>query len=93
KDSYLVDQPIYIMLTKLCSMSLTEKIAHLMDFNNHNATGRAEEIMTSEREEYMLQEIEKREGCTILELKRKGLLVVGYSHAVKYWRDVQATLL
>ena len=92
KDVYLVDQPINITYEKMCSLPFKDKILELI---NHTFKTRFKTqydcIVIDDRNEYMLQEIERNEECSILELKRKGLLVVGYSHAVKYWKDVQAT--
>lgn len=85
KDVHLVDIPHYQLLEKLVDeLKWHEKIRDLLSyFGICKTPPNADKIMITFRNQRMLENIEKLEG-PIDELKRKGILIVGYSHAQEY---------
>ncbi len=86
KPVYLVDTPAYTTLEKLASLNPLQKALHLLTllFDRENPPA-VRRILADEREDYMLRQIERHERRKIKNLRRKGLLVVGYSHAANYY--------
>jgi hypothetical protein len=79
KDVYLVDMPIPLLFDKMVEEPWTTKIRNVVCIRGYSPT-----VLLEGREEYMMQEIEKAEGCPINQLTRRGLLVVGCGHAYNY---------
>lgn len=90
KDLLLVDMPVHEIILKLLQMPLSGKIQHLLSevFDFVPIPKRADEILHKDREDYMLNEIEKYKG-PINDLKEKGILVVGYTHAKNYLKRIE----
>lgn len=85
KPVYLVDIPIYLTLEKLASLNPLQKALHLLTLRFDRNSPDVKRILDDEREDYMLRQIERHERRKIKNLRRKGLLVVGYDHAANYY--------
>lgn len=90
KDVYVVDVPIYKTIKDMCyKTSLKDKAKSILtvisDFNLREPES-INDIIIKNREEFMLEEIEKHEG-PLEKLSRKGLLVVGGTHAINYYKS------
>ncbi len=84
KMAYLVDIPELIFFERLVELPIDSKLIAIISLKLlKKSTFTINKIVEDDREEYMLKEIEKYE-CSIQNLKRKGILVVGYTHAENY---------
>lgn len=84
KDVYLVDMPAYEALHRLTRLSFITKLHHLWSlYKGKDEPIKVDEIMVHQREDEMLSGTETNEVPLPL-LKRKGLLVVGMTHAENY---------
>jgi len=91
KRAYMVDIPMYKTLQMLVDeLSLKEKVKHIASLIFGEAPfEKADDILDTRREKYMLDAIEREEGCPISELDRNSLLVVGYTHAYNYLNSLK----
>lgn len=99
-DVYFVDLPIYEVMSRLCSMSIFRKIHQILYlFDSCRSVQKdrrrlvgpcsfVEKILTDDRRDYMLGQIEINEG-PIIQLKRKGLFIVGRTHGENYLKSLQ----
>ncbi|MBW2970126.1 hypothetical protein KY309_02545 [Candidatus Woesearchaeota archaeon] len=86
KRIYLVDMPNHVVAQKLMRLPFRTKIQHILSVLGANKyPDAAYDIMFRQRERYMLEEVERFEG-PFENLSSKGILVVGYSHALNYAR-------
>lgn len=87
KPVYLVDMPTDMILMRLCNFPSYVKIIEVLSLKTRGShVKRVMQFMHSEREEYMLRMIEQNEGPVGL-LERKGLLIVGVSHAINFYNQ------
>ncbi|MDP2672941.1 MAG: hypothetical protein Q8O84_03965 [Nanoarchaeota archaeon] len=93
KNVYLVDIPELVLMDQLFAFSTKQKLLAIINLKFFKRfTYALDNLLLEERENYMLNEIEKYEG-PINELKRKGILVVGYTHAENYLSKLKNNVL
>ena len=90
KNAYMVDMPIFETLGMLVQMPMKTKFETVLT----HARGKplpeaAGTIIETRREQYMLDRIEECEG-PLSELQRKGVLIVGLSHAENYAKRMKS---
>ncbi len=82
KSVHLVDMPFPELLSRLSRLSLATKIDHLCSaLNVRENPPEVDRILLMEREDYMLADIARKEGCPLEALTRRGVLVTGATHA------------
>ena len=92
KTTYLVDLPVSELELRLACLPLKTKIESLWRIATKNTDlPEMDRVIIKDREDYMLTEIEKKEGCSLRNLQRNGIMVVGMTHAINYYRSLQST--
>jgi len=87
KDLYLVDVPIIETFTEFTKLPLSHKFRVMLGPNGMDRSRFIKQILMDKRENHMLKQIKEKEGCPLQELERKGILVVGLSHAENYYEN------
>jgi len=90
KEVYFVDVPWIDTLHKFTQMSLEDKWGHIASAKGNLGLHIRDvrKILFSDREEYMLAEIERLES-PFESLQRKGILVCGSFHALNYFDQMK----
>ena len=91
KEFYGVDLCRSEFYSFLLNQSTKEKIRHLLGVGSSSFWEKLEEL-SKIRERAMLENIIKHEG-PISQLKRQGLMPVGYTHALNYLNGKHSELL
>ncbi len=93
KPVHLVDLPLSATYLRLLSLSKERREACLQSrMDPLYYTSDMRDILLSFREEYMLGDIEAKEGAKIENLARNGLLVTGVYHAKNYFLQKRQAL-
>lgn len=88
KDVHLVDMPAGILASEVLRFPIKDKLEiwRLIRSGTINGNQRLDRLLEQDRENYMLARLFEHEGRldNLAERGRKGLLVVGLSHAINY---------
>ncbi|MBI2662670.1 hypothetical protein HYX11_04390 [Candidatus Woesearchaeota archaeon] len=93
KQVHLVDMPSHKLFEKLIALDFETKLSHLKSMLNadclSNYPPEIAKLLCSEREHYMLQQLENIYHCPLPRIDQKGLLIVGMTHALHYYQSLQ----
>ena len=88
KEAYLVDRSFYETFQELSKLPIKVKYQHLKSlWKVSKFPSEVDQIMCTQREQYMLDQIVGHEG-PLDTLERKGFLLVGMSHAFNYHNQI-----